>query len=122
MVLATVFVDALPDELIQLIERYSGFVRGYKPMTLALKGKPECSIRHYSWFNQCWYNTCWSTPGTDAVMNSCSLEKWWLLPEPLENTLPITWYEFCRRRGQNGRLMLRENDEPPGLGGSWVNT
>lgn len=120
MVFATIFADALPDELVQLVEQFGGFVRGYKPMALALEGKPHCSIQHYSWFRQCWYNTGWSTPGADAISNSYSFEKWCLLPEPLENTLPITWYEFCRRRGQGGRLMLRETDEPRGWGGSWV--
>ena len=120
MVFATIFADTLPDELVRLVEQFSGIVRGYKPMSRALKEKPECSIKHYNWRKQRWDNTCWSTPGADAVNNSYSLEKWWLLPEPLENTLPITWYEYCRRRGQNGRLMLRENDEPPSWGGYWV--
>ena len=120
MVFATIFADALPDELVQLVEQFGGFVRGYKSMARALEGKPHCSIQHYNWLENCWYYTGWSTPGADAISMCHSNQNWWLLPDPLENTLPITWYEFCRRRGQGGRLMLRETDESRGWVGRWV--
>jgi len=121
MVLGTILSNTFPDELIQLIEQFSGFVRGYKSMREALKNKPECFIEHYSLDYRCFYQTELSTPGADAIVHCFSNKRWLDLPEPLDNTTQITWYEFCRRRGQNGCLKTREDDEPPISGGHWVN-